>query len=1021
MKEKNFYKAFNVLYESVKDGLGISQKEEFYRVLFRNIYLMAEDDLYDNDVIRKITTGNSTIHRKVVKILCTDEGFEVLRKDIEILCLSKLSNKARLVLEMKSLLNADIRVPNNIKQQVDNSVMDDSDYQLSRAIAAILICLNHSDYIYTKGKEAFFNVDFMRLSSDRPILKYPRYISNSPNVALEELIGREKELGELYTEIINNKGKIMISAVGGLGKTELVKLFLRQVMDTEVKISGIEMIAWISYNNQDIRLSIKQALNWKCDLEEVWLKIQDMASEHNKRLLLVIDNIENIKQDTYLQKLGELQCRIVVTSRQKNLIGFTKVMGLQPLQINDCRNLFYKHYKFVERDNEVLNDIINLTAKLTIMIVFIAKVAYLEGMSLHELYRRLVEKGFKLSDEDVSCEHEKMQNDDTVIRQMCILFSIITYNEEDKRILTCISVIPNLQFTFKKAKNWFQVPKNSNLIKLFNMGMLEHITKDKVHIYWMHSVIAAAIREQQKDKLYMLSRPFVNILSEELNTGPLFGREYEKAYLIPFSWSVADIMELHWNDENDSEFLNSLFHVCFACSNYALCEKLIDIIIRMQRNTIKFSYMELAYSYRNKVDMLLQFDRAAEASLVLEEIEQLFNKNNALEEEREILNSQYGILYQIRGNYKKSYFYFDKCIQLCKNSNEETKNKDLSTAYSNMARMLLDSGDFLEAYDYIKKAIDVQKGDDTDSDLIISYSILGSICTELMNAGYESHFIQEAESSFKKVIEFREKYLGKHHADTAVVYHDYAYFLYIVGQYDKALKYNKMASGIDEELFSDHSITRMRGFNTRALIIWEQGKYQEANEIFDYIIEISEQMSDDYLVDVADFEFNYARCLCEQAEDKKAIEFYNKCISIWSKLSENRNRKLAMAYKECADIFFSKGKILVAVEYYQKAMIYITEDFYLMVDTMDNMAACLLLNQQIDEGIDEFKRLLEILVEYNVKDDETKFQLCNNLLCILDAVSEDELKWKNRLMEQIKGEEVIMEYVNNFFRNMEEK
>ena len=102
-------------------------------------------------------------------------------------------------------------------------------------------------------------------------------------------------------------------------------------------------------------------------------------------------------------------------------------------------------------------------------------------------------------------------------------------------------------------------------------------------------------------------------------------------------------------------------------------------------------------------------------------------------------------------------------------------------------------------------------------------------------------------------------------------------------------------------------------------------------------------------------------------------------------------------------------------------MIYITEDFYLMVDTMDNMAACLLLNQQIDEGIDEFKRLLEILVEYNVKDDETKFQLCNNLLCILDAVSEDELKWKNRLMEQIKGEEVIMEYVNNFFRNMEEK
>ncbi len=34
------------------------------------------------------------------------------------------------------------------------------------------------------------------------------------------------------------------------------------------------------------------------------------------------------------------------------------------------------------------------------MIVFIAKVAYLEGLALHKLFGRLVEKGFKLSGED---------------------------------------------------------------------------------------------------------------------------------------------------------------------------------------------------------------------------------------------------------------------------------------------------------------------------------------------------------------------------------------------------------------------------------------------------------------------------------------------------------------------------------------------------------------------------------------------------------------------------------------------
>ena len=65
----------------------------------------------------------------------------------------------------------------------------------------------------------------------------------------------------------------------------------------------------------------------------------------------------------------------------------------------------------------------------------------------------------------------------------------------------------------------------------------------------MHSVIAASVREQQKEHLYDISRPFIDIMTDELDFQKNEGREYEKAYLIPFSWSVADIMENHWNNE----------------------------------------------------------------------------------------------------------------------------------------------------------------------------------------------------------------------------------------------------------------------------------------------------------------------------------------------------------------------------------------------------------------------------------------------------------------------------------------
>ena len=41
--------------------------------------------------------------------------------------------------------------------------------------------------------------------------------------------------------------------------------------------------------------------------------------------------------------------------------------------------------------------------------------------------------------------------------------------------------------------------------------------------------------------------------------------------------------------------------------------------------------------------------------------------------------------------------------------------------------------------------------------------------------------------------------MGKHHADTAVIYHDYSYFWYVCGVLDKALEYNEKAYKIDEE------------------------------------------------------------------------------------------------------------------------------------------------------------------------------------------------------------------------------
>lgn len=1019
VQQKSFCEAFNILYRSAREALNIYQKENFFRLLFKDVYALADDGLYDNDSIRKITSGNSTIHLKAMKKLHTYEGFEVFRRNVEIKLLPYLSDKKAVLLQLESLCQKDALVPEEIKRGLICASDDNTIYQESKAIAAILDCLNYSDYMKAKGKKVFVDVAYIRLSADKPLAQYPKYITESPDSAVEVLIGRDNDLKQVADGILFGDGKMLVSAVGGLGKTELIKKLLEITLNTEVEKTGIEVIAWIPYNNSDLRTSMKDALRLQCDLEDVWMAVQEKAADYGERMLLIVDNIESL-EDKYLGKLVNLKCRVLVTSRQRSIPGFKNVLDLEPLKMDKCRSLFYRHYKFPERDNNLVNDIILLTAKLTIMIVFVAKVASLEEMTLHEVYKSLVERGFKLSDEDVSCEHEKLRNDETIIQQMCILFSLIKYSDEDKRILTNISVIPNLQFDFTKAKKWFGVKKNSSLMKLFQMGMLEQITNNRKHIYWMHSVIAAAVREQQKECLYDLSKSYVDILSEELDLSVTSGKEYEKAYLIPFSWSVADIMENHWHSEDDTDFLTNLFHICFACSNYYLCEKLIEKIIEIQRNPANhFSVLELSYSYRNKIDLLLQFDHADEAADLLKEAEQLFDDNNIFDESRNIFNFLYGILYQIRADYPKSREYFQKCIDMALSEEEENMD-DLATAYANMGRMLIDAGEYFEAYDYVKKAIEVDKNDDNASK-IISYCTLAGICSELVAIGYWQYY-DEANASFKRVIRFRERNLGKHHADTAVAYHDYSQFLLTLGKVDKAylnkaLKYNEMANEIETELFAEHSITKMRNLGTKALILDAMGKEQEAFSTYEYIIKTTEEMSDDYLTDLACFIYNYGQAQRDRGMIDEAIPYYLRSINIWKSLSDYGNRNLAQAYMGYGECQYIKGNIADAIDSFELAAEYVKEDFYLKISLWDSIASLNFMIGSNEQGLKWFLKLLKVMTEQKVYD-ESKFEFCENLSNVLEAKEPHEKEIKALILEQVKNDSDVLEYIDVFFKKV---
>lgn len=165
----------------------------------------------------------------------------------------------------------------------------------------------------------------MRLSADNAPTKHPKYITESPENGID-IIGREDDIDTLKDILIKKEENLLVTAVGGLGKTELVKRFLSEIREKYVNECYIEAIAWVQYNNNDLRMSIKRAFRMKRDLDEVWTEMQNISDKYGKRMLLVVDNIE-VSDDEYLRKLSQLACRILVTSRYGNCLDLKEFLN----------------------------------------------------------------------------------------------------------------------------------------------------------------------------------------------------------------------------------------------------------------------------------------------------------------------------------------------------------------------------------------------------------------------------------------------------------------------------------------------------------------------------------------------------------------------------------------------------------------------------------------------------------------------------------------------------------------------
>ncbi len=316
--------------------------------------------------------------------------------------------------------------------------------------------------------------------------------------------GRETELKELRQRIEEGRKSVLVSGMGGIGKTHICRKLFDEYKKGENK--SFSHIGYIEYSG-DMNSSLQKCLRYKeqenpeLNKEAAWRELECLASDG--KLLLFVDNVNvTVKDDPSLERLKKLPGAIVLTSRRTAFSKEFEQLRIGFLDKEQCREI-YEKIRFEDsgirvKEEEVpdLEYIIEeLAAKHTITVEHLAHLARVNGWTVKTLRDQLEKKGFQLEYVD---DEEKLVN---IQESYEILYDLSELTEAEQNILEAFSVFPYIPLEKKICNQWLLADagvseKENVLFRLYRKGWLQFNIEQES--YALHPVFAQFIYEKCK-------------------------------------------------------------------------------------------------------------------------------------------------------------------------------------------------------------------------------------------------------------------------------------------------------------------------------------------------------------------------------------------------------------------------------------------------------------------------------------------------------------------------------------------
>lgn len=814
------------------------------------------------------------------------------------------------------------------------------------------------------------------LNSEVPRPSYPELLSAVPYPQTEHYIGREELTAAVSNRLIDGES-CYLHGIGGIGKTEIAKSVLKEILDTPTSDSGITHVLWVDCIDDNFTLSLVQALHLDQkfhNIEQAFQAAIKIINNYKNRLLIVIDNVDSLEHTRESSISEYLHCRVLITSRCAGFGVLTEV-PVPPLSLNDCIKLFYAYYHG-DRDDITLRKIVELCDCLPLAVELLAKIADAEELLLYEFYETLLRCGFDMSSEEITAAHEKLHSEGTAVQQLSKVFRVYGRCPEEQTLLVQISTIPNIRFLFSQAKRWFLLRNRTPLNHLEHLGWIKkealYDNGRNRYRYYMHSVIAAAIRAQFIDDLYDLCQGFIHEITIEM-TSSLSQNDATKKELIQFSWSLNDIFHGQFQSEEDSDFLWALAEIYRDIGYYERALPLLDSLDTLYCQLYGEGNIKLASVWNSRGMIQYELSHFPAALDAYQTSRDIYEKNHPAgsyspSERIDLakLDLNIGKTY-LKIDYTKAGTYFDRAYQTLSGEAEAEQHLKLN-ALAHKAMLLAHSGQLEEAE---KIFVDIYNQTDAKSKdremLLLRAGVahhIGNIYSDI-DPSQAMPYLEEARDIFwkllspthpdtldvlnsvcslrltleddyddilaglQKLLELFIKAYGPNDPNTGTIYNNIGLCYYYMQRPDEAIENYKKALQIDSLTYGENHESTAYILNNIGGVYSESDHPELAIPEHERALRIYEAAYPNHMnLDLAQTHSDLADAYLREGDADKVMDHLNEAFSIYDKMLPENARQLLQPYSTLANLLLALNEYDESITNYSHVLWLMKENGY---------------------------------------------------------------------------------------------